>query len=107
MKGRAAFHSSFIIPPSSLFIVVYDLGDGRKWYLDDLASGHFYLHARRSQCLCGLHAADDAAHAIAIRGDDLHVVPAVEWLECGEGFGHFHSFCTALSEAIFFWQPII
>jgi hypothetical protein len=82
--------------------MIYDFGDGRKRYLDDLSSGHFHLEARRSQCLGGLHAADDAAHAIAVRGDDLHVVLAVEWLECCEGFGHFHSFCTALSEVIFF-----
>jgi hypothetical protein len=77
--------------------MIDDFRDGGKRYLDDLAVGYFHLQARGRQCLCGLHAADDAAHAIAVRGNDLYVVLAVERLECCEGFGDFHFIVTALS----------
>jgi hypothetical protein len=81
-------------------VMIDDFRDGRKWYLDNFATGHFHLQARRGQGLCGFHAADNAAHAIAVRGDDLHVIMAIEWLECCEGFGDFHCLCTALSEVL-------
>ncbi len=77
--------------------MIDDFRDGGKRYFDDLAVGHFHLEARRRQCLCSLHAADDAAHAIAVRGNDLYVVLTVERLECCEGFGYFHFIVTALS----------
>ena len=70
--------------------MINDFRDGREWYLDDLAVGYLHLKARRRQCLCCFHTANDAAHAIAVRRDDLYVVMSVERLECCEGFGDFH-----------------
>jgi hypothetical protein len=78
-------------------IMIYDFRDGREGYLDDLAIGHFQLQARSGQGLRCFHAADDAAHAIAVSGNDLYVVMTVERLQCCEGFGDFHYLFTALS----------
>ena len=73
------FTSSLIPPPSSLSdVVVYDLCDGREGDFDDLAVGALNLDAGRCQRLCGLHAADDAAYAVAVRCDDFDVVFAVK-----------------------------
>lgn len=73
-------------------IMINDFGDGREWYLDDFAVGYFHLQTRCRQRLCCFHAANDTAHAAAVRRHDLYVVLTVERLERCEGFGDFH-FC--------------
>jgi hypothetical protein len=77
--------------------VVNDLADGCERDFDDLAVGAFHLDAWDGERLCHLHAADDAAHALAVGRDDFNVVLAVERPEGCEGFGDFHCLCTALS----------
>src|SRR6266850_3645143 len=71
-------------------VVVFNLGDGRKGYLDDLAVRAFYLHARGSECLSGLHAPDNAPHALSVNRHDLDIVFAVQWLQGCECFCDFH-----------------
>ncbi len=70
--------------------MINDFRDGREWYLDDFAVGYLHLEAWCRQCLCCFHAANDAAHSIAVRRYDLYVVLSIERLECCEGFGDFH-----------------
>ena len=77
--------------------MIYDFGDGCERDFDDLAVGAFDLDARRGERLRHLHAANDAADALAVRSDDFDVVFAVEWFQSCEGFGNFHCLCTALS----------
>src|SRR2546429_7972044 len=77
--------------------MIYDFGDGCERDFDDLAVGAFDLDARRGERLRHLHAANDAADALAVRSDDFDVVFAVEWFQSCEGFGDFHCLCTALS----------
>ena len=74
--------------------MVNDFRDGREWYLDDFAVCHFHLQTWCRQCLCRFHAADDTAHATAVRRHDLYVILTIERLERCEGFGDFH-----------FWLP--
>ncbi len=91
MPGEEGF-----LPPDlrsgafGLWIVVFDFGDGRKRYLDDLAACALNLYAGRRQGLRGFHAADDAAHALTIDGYDLNVVFAVQWLQGCQRFCNFH-----------------
>lgn len=70
--------------------MVYDLCDGEERDFDDFAVGAFDLDARRRQRLCRLHAANDAAYAVAIGCYNLHVVHAVERAQGCEGFSYFH-----------------
>ena len=70
--------------------MIYDLCDRQERNLDDFAVGAFDFDARRRQRLCRLHAADDAAYALAVRCYNLYVVHAVERLQGREGFSYFH-----------------
>lgn len=72
--------------------MVFDFGDRRKRYFDDLTARTFHLDTRSGQSLCGFHAPDDAANAPAVEGDDLNVVFPVERLEGRKCFSDFHSY---------------
>jgi hypothetical protein len=71
-------------------VVVYDFVNVRKRDFDNLAVGAFHLERGRCQGLRSSHAADDAAHMLAVERDYLYVVFAIERLEGCEGFGYFH-----------------
>src|SRR3982751_2287281 len=77
--------------------MVYDLLDCRKGYFDDLAVGALDLDAGRRQRLCGLHAADYAAYAVAVCCDYFYIALSVERAQGCEGFCNFHVLFTALS----------
>ncbi len=70
--------------------MISDLRDIRERDLDDLAAFALDLYAGGGQGLRRLHALDDAAHALAVRGHDLDIVLAVKWLKRSQGFGDFH-----------------
>jgi hypothetical protein len=70
--------------------VILDLGDRRKRYFDDLAVGAFYLHTWSGECLGGLHASDNAPHALAVNRYDLNIVFPVERLKGRKCFSDFH-----------------
>ena len=70
--------------------MILDLCDRRKRNLHDLAIGDLNLNTGRCEGLGGLHAANCATHAPAVRRDDLHVVLAVEWLQSRERLCYFH-----------------
>lgn len=72
-------------------IVVNDFDDVGERNFDEFAAA-FDFDARFSKRLRCFHAADDAARARAVFGDDLDIIFAVERLECGESFGDFHEF---------------
>lgn len=72
--------------------MVFDLGDRRKRYLDDLAVSAFHLHAGSSECLGGFHASDNAAHAQTVNRYDLDIVFAVQRLKCRKCFSNFHDY---------------
>jgi hypothetical protein len=61
-------------------IVVYYLDDVGERYFDYLAVGAFHFDAGLGKRLRGLHAADDAAHAVAVVCENLYVVFAVKRL---------------------------
>ncbi len=71
-------------------VVVFNLGDRRKGYFDDLAVRAFYFHAGGGECLSGLHAPDNAPHALAINRHDLDIVLAVQRLKGRKCFCDFH-----------------
>lgn len=71
-------------------VVVFNLGDRRKGYLDDLAVRALYLHAGGGECLSGLHAPDNAPHALAVNRHDLDIVFAVQRLKGRKCFCDFH-----------------
>lgn len=71
------------------FIVVYDFRDGEERNLDDLAIGAFDLDAWCRQGLRRLHAANDAANAMAFCRHDFHIVQAVEGTQGCESFSYF------------------
>ena len=71
-------------------VVVFNLGDRRKGYFDDLAVRALYLHAGRGECLSGLHAPDNAPHALAVNRDDLDIVFTVQRLKGRKCFCDFH-----------------
>lgn len=73
-----------------LFIMIYDFGDGRERYLDDLAISPLNLDARCRQCLRRFHAANDTANAVTVARDDLDIIFAVERPQGCEGFSNFH-----------------
>ena len=60
--------------------MVYDFDYVGERYLDNFAVGALHLNGRRSEGLCGLHAADYAAHSAAILCDYLNVVFAIKRL---------------------------
>lgn len=68
-----------------------DVGEGN---FDDVAVGALHFDARFGERLRHLHAADNAAHACAVGGDDFYVVFGVERLQGGESFGDFHVCCV-------------
>lgn len=71
-------------------VVVFNLGDRRKGYFDDLAVRALYLHAGRGECLSGLHAPDNAPHALAVNSHDFDIVLAVQRLKGRKCFCDFH-----------------
>ena len=89
-----AFVTADSLPVSLLLaahrVVVFDLGDRRKGYLDYLAVRAFYLHARGGECLSGLHAPDNAPHALTVNRHDLDIVLAVQRLKGRKCFCDFH-----------------
>ena len=76
--------------PLATGVMVLDFGDRRKWYLDDLAIGAFYLDAWSGEGLSGFHAANNAPDALAVNRYDLNIVFAVQRLKCCKCFGDFH-----------------
>lgn len=66
---------------------LYDVGEGD---FDDFAVGALNLDAGLGEGLCGLHAADDAAHAISVFGDDFDIIFIIERPERRESFCYFH-----------------
>ena len=73
-------------------VVVFNLGDRRKGYFDDLAVRALYFHAGRGECLSGLHAPDNASHALAINRHYLDIVLAVKRLKGRKCFCDFHDY---------------
>ena len=73
-------------------VMIFDLGDRRKRYLDDLTTRTFHLDTRSGQSLCGFHALNDAANAPTIQGHDLNVVFPIKRLECRKCFSDFHGY---------------
>ena len=71
-------------------IMVLDFSYGGKRYLDDFPARAFYFDTGGCQGLRGFHALDDAADSLAVDGDDLNIVFAVERLEGRQGFSNFH-----------------
>jgi len=63
-------------------VVVFNLGDRRKWDLYDLAIGTFNFDARSGKGLGGFHAPNRAAHAPPVERYNLDIVLAVKRLEC-------------------------
>ena len=72
-------------------VVIFNLSDRRKGNLDDLAVRAFYLHAWGGECLSGLHAPDNTAHALAVNRHDLDIVFAIQRLKGRKCFGDFHT----------------
>lgn len=70
--------------------MVFNLGDRGKGYLDDLAVRAFYLHAWGGEGLSGLHAPDNAPHALSVNRHDLDIVFAVQRLKGRKCFCDFH-----------------
>ena len=70
--------------------MIFDLSNCREGYLYDLAVGALNLDAGSREGLCGFHAANRAAYAPAVSGDNFHVVLAVEWLQGRERFCYLH-----------------
>ena len=58
----------------SLLVVVNDLYDAGEGDFDNLAVGAFNLDAGLGEGLCGLHAADDAADAVAVFCDNFDII---------------------------------
>ena len=71
-------------------VMVFNFGDRRKRYFDDLAVSAFYLDAWGGECLSGFHAPDNASHALAIKSYDLNIVFAVQRLKGRKCFSNFH-----------------
>jgi len=84
-------------------VVVFDFGDRRKRYLDDLAIGAFYLHAWSGECLSGFHAPDNAPHTLAVNRHDLNIVFAVQRLKGRKCFRDFH--VSLFSKVQSPWDP--
>src|SRR6266536_4346193 len=80
------------VHPALHLVMIFDLSDRRKRYLDDLAALSFHLDTRSSQSLRGFHTPNDAANPPAVEGDDLDVVFPVKRLKCRKCFSDFHSF---------------
>jgi hypothetical protein len=70
--------------------VILDLGNGGERNLYDLSVGALNLNAGSREGLGGFHAANRAANAPAINGDDFHVVFAIQWLQGRERFCYLH-----------------
>ena len=71
-------------------IVILDLGNGRKRYLDDFPTRTLYFYAGRGQGLRRFHALHDTPDPLTIYRDDLDVVFAVKRLQGRQGFSYFH-----------------
>ena len=65
-----------------LAVVIFDLGDVRKGYLDEFAIGALNFDAGGGQRLGRFHAPHDTADTPAIDRDDLDIVFTVERLQC-------------------------
>ena len=70
-------------------VMILDLRDCRKRYLNYLASRGLHLHARCRECLSSFHTPDLAAHALAISRYDLHVVFSIKRLQSRQCFSNF------------------
>jgi hypothetical protein len=86
--------------------MVLNLCDRRKRYLDDLAIGAFDLYAWSGEGLSGLHAPDNAPHALAVNRYNLNIIFAVQRLKGRKCFCDFHvylvfEFAQPLGERIF------
>ncbi len=57
--------------------------DRIKWHFNQSAVRALDFNARLRQCLCRLHTADDATHAVPIRSNNLYIILAVQRLESG------------------------
>ena len=88
-------------------VVIYDLFDGGEWDFDYLAVGSFDLDAGRCQGLSRFHAADDAAHALAVLCHDFYIVLTIEGAQGSEGFGYFHFFLPCFLKARRYWRRTI
>jgi hypothetical protein len=66
------------------------LGDCREGNLYDLSVGALNLNAGSREGLGGFHAANCAADAPAVSGDDFHVVLAIQGLQGCERFCYLH-----------------
>jgi hypothetical protein len=66
------------------------LGDCREGNLYDLSVGALNLYAGSCEGLGGFHAANCAAYAPAVSGDNFHVVLAIQWLQGCERFCYLH-----------------
>ena len=91
--------------------MIFDFGDGGKRDLHDLAVRNLHFDAGSREGLRHLHAANRAAHPLAVDRNDLHIVLAVKWLQSGERLGYFHDYI--LPEAFqlrliiaFTWQEV-
>lgn len=71
--------------------MILDFGNRRKGDFYDLTVGALNLYAGSREGLGGLHATDCPSHPPAIRGDNLHVVFAIKWLQSCERFSYFHN----------------
>lgn len=72
--------------------MILDFHDRREGNFHDLAICDLDLYAGSGEGLGGFHAPDNATHAPAVGGDNLHIVLAIKRLESRECLGNFHRF---------------
>lgn len=80
--------------------MVFDFGDRRERYLDDLAVGAFYLDARSGEGLSSFHASHNTPYALPVKRYDLNIVLAVQRLKGRKCFGDFHVYLFSDSNAL-------
>jgi hypothetical protein len=84
-----------LLPPAPvsclLAIMVLDLSDRGKRYLDYLAIRTLHLYAGGCEGLSRFHTANNATHALAIHRYNLNIVLAVKWLKGSKCLGNFHA----------------
>jgi hypothetical protein len=76
--------------PLATGVMVFDFGDRRERYFDDLAVGTFDLDAGSGEGLSGFHASHNTPHALPVKRYDLNIVFAVQRLKGRKCFGDFH-----------------
>jgi hypothetical protein len=79
-ERKSALPTAFSPATAHLRIVILDLSDRRKRYLDDLAVRAFHLDAWGCESLSGFHATNDAPYTLAINCNNLNIIFTVKRL---------------------------